>query len=219
MGLIVLFPGWGTTKELYKSLEFEGYELLFIDHFDLNKVIKEIEGRKNGEVVFIGWSLGAMLALKYLKYFKVDKLVLLSPTLNFLENQPKIVVKKMFRDLNRDKLQTLLDFSRLNFYDQTKFKEYSTEYKDKLDQLNLEYLKKGLKFLLTEDLTMIGQVKGLSPLIITATEDQIIKPSKSKKVLDKFKNYHVYKLEKRGHNLIYESNKEVIEIIRGYLSD
>ncbi|WP_027338852.1 alpha/beta fold hydrolase [Halonatronum saccharophilum] len=219
MGLVVLFPGWGTSKKLYKNLDFGEHQILFVDYFDLNRLKEEVKELSEGELIFFGWSLGAMLALKHLKDFEVDKLILISPTLNFLENQPKVVVKKMLRDLRRDKLGLLTNFSRLNFYKNKYFKDYLEKNQGALESLDLDYLEQGLNFLLEEDLRNLKVNDTLNPLIIIGEKDRIMKNLSSRRVLEKFSNYYFYDLEVIGHNLIYEGKKEVNRLIRGYLDD
>ncbi|GAB6099353.1 alpha/beta hydrolase [Halanaerocella petrolearia] len=219
MKLVVLFPGWGTPKDLYKKIDFIEYKTLFVDFFDLDRLKQEINKRNPKKVVFVGWSLGAMMALKYFKSFNVDKLILLAPTLNFLDNQPRIIVEKMMRNLKRNKLKTLLNFSRLNFYDVSNFRTYIEDYKEQLTELDIDYLETGLNFLLKEDLNDIEETETITPLMIISNSDQIIKNSSSKQILNKFNNYYFYELEEVGHNLIYETPDRVNKLIRGYLYD
>ena len=138
-----------------------------------------------------------MRALKFLKYFIVDKLILLAPTLNFLENQPEIIVKKMKRNLKANKLETLEDFTKLNFHQKNSYQNYIQQYQENLSDSNIK--------------------QELTPLIITGEEDQIIKNESSKRVLDKFETSKYYTLSGVGHNLIYEAENRVNQLIKDYL--
>jgi pimeloyl-ACP methyl ester carboxylesterase len=219
MKLMVVFPGWGTSRSLYQELKLVGYELFIVDFFDKKSLMQEIASLNPTEINFLGWSLGAIMALKYLNGFKVNKLILLAPTLYFLENQPSTVIKKMIRDLARNKLRTLVDFSRLNFYDKGLYQDYLTQYKGEIKELSSNYLKEGLEFLLEEDLRDISIIEDIRPLVIMGKEDQIITNSSSKQVLDCFIYYDFYMLEGVGHNILYEAEVEVNNLIREYLND
>jgi pimeloyl-ACP methyl ester carboxylesterase len=219
MKLMVLFPGWGTSRSLYEGLKLEGYELLIVDSFDKESLVQEIVRRNPSEINFLGWSMGTMMALRYLNDFRVNKLILLAPTLYFLKNQPKIVVKKMIRDIERNKLRTLINFSRLNFYNKSFYEDYLEKYRKELKELDSNYLKEGLRLLLEEDLRDMNIIEGVRPLVVVTKEDEIITNSSSKQVLEFFKDYDFYILEGVGHNMIYEAEKEVNELIRRYLVD
>ncbi|WP_181186391.1 alpha/beta hydrolase [Orenia metallireducens] len=216
---MVVFPGWGTSRSLYQELKLVGYELFIVDFFDKKSLMQEIASLNPTEINFLGWSLGAIMALKYLNGFKVNKLILLAPTLYFLENQPSTVIKKMIRDLARNKLRTLVNFSRLNFYDKGLYQDYLTQYKGEIKELSSNYLKEGLEFLLEEDLRDISIIEDIRPLVIMGKEDQIITNSSSKQVLDCFIYYDFYMLEGVGHNILYEAEVEVNNLIREYLND
>jgi len=219
MKLMVVFPGWGTSRSLYQELKLVDYELFIVDFFDKKSLMQEIASLNPTEINFLGWSLGAIMALKYLNGFKVNKLILLAPTLYFLENQPSTVIKKMIRDLARNKLRTLVNFSRLNFYDKGLYQDYLTQYKGEIKELSSNYLEEGLEFLLEEDLRDISIIEDIRPLVIMGKEDQIITNSSSKQVLDCFIYYDFYMLEGVGHNILYEAEVEVNNLIREYLND
>ena len=219
MKLMVVFPGWGTSRSLYQELKLVGYELFIVDFFDKKSLMQEIASLNPTEINFLGWSLGTIMALKYLNGFKVNKLILLAPTLYFLENQPSTVIKKMIRDLARNKLRTLVNFSRLNFYDKGLYQDYLTQYKGEIKELSSNYLEEGLEFLLEEDLRDISIIEDIRPLVIMGKEDQIITNSSSKQVLDCFIYYDFYMLEGVGHNILYEAEVEVNNLIREYLND
>jgi len=219
MKLMVVFPGWGTSRSLYQELKLEGYELFIVDFFDKKSLMQEIVSLNATEINFLGWSLGAIMALKYLNEFKVNKLILLAPTLYFLENQPRILVKKMIRDIKRDKLKTLINFNKLNFYNKNSYQEYLREYGEKLNKLDSNYLELGLKYFLEEDLRDISIIEDIRPLVIMGKGDQIITNSSSKQVLDCFKGYELYMLDRVGHNMLYEAEVEVNNLIREYLND
>ncbi|OCL25512.1 hypothetical protein U472_14315 [Orenia metallireducens] len=219
MKLMVLFPGWGTSRSLYEGLKLEGYELLIVDSFNKESLVQEIVRRNPSEINFLGWSMGTMMALRYLNDFRVNKLILLAPTLYFLKNQPKIVVKKMIRDIERNKLRTLINFSRLNFYNKSFYEDYLEKYRKELKELDSNYLKEGLRLLLEEDLRDMNIIEGVRPLVVVTKEDEIITNSSSKQVLEFFKDYDFYILEGVGHNMIYEAEEEVNELIRRYLVD
>ena len=217
MKIAVIFPGWGTPKRLYQKLDFKVDKLLIVDDLDLTTIQQKIASYNSSKISFCGWSLGAMRALNAVKYFEVDNLVLLAPTLNFLENQPEIVVKKMKRNLTRNKLKTLLQFTQLNFYSSSNYQQYIKEYREELQDLNLNYLKEGLDYLLNTDLRELKEKVDNKALVIVGEEDEIISNKSSKKILTKFEESSYFSLPNVGHNLIYEAEEEVNYIIENNL--
>ena len=217
MKVLVVFPGWGTPKKLYQKLDLAVDQKKVITDFNLIDLKEKLANYKQEQLIFCGWSLGAMRALKCLEYISVDKLILLAPTLNFLENQPEIIVKKMKRNLKANKLETLKDFTKLNFHQKNSYQNYIQQYQKYLKRLDSEKLKRGLDFLLTKDMTDLHIEQELTPLIITGEEDQIIKNKSSKRVVDKFESSKYYTLSGVGHNLIYEAEERVNQIIKNYL--
>ncbi|MGM0472361.1 MAG: alpha/beta fold hydrolase [Bacillota bacterium] len=219
MRLVLLFPGWGTAPELYNKLDLEESEVLTVYLFNQQEILREVNQREPTEIILFGWSLGTLMALEYLSILDVDRLILLAPTLYFLENQPRAIVRRMLKNLRRDKLGALIEFSQLNFYREFILEDYLTEYQSKLEQLDVDYLEEGLKRLIVTDLRELEQIRDIEPLIITASEDEIITNQSSKRVVEKFESVTYHQLEQCGHNLIYEANEEVNRLIRGYLDD
>lgn len=215
---VFIFPGWGTPKRLYEKLAIPDGRTEIITELDLKDNLERITMRREKEVVFLGWSLGAMRALEYLKFFTVDRLILLAPTLYFLDDQAEVIVKKMKRNLAQNKLQTLINFTRLNFSNLDKCRDYLQEYKADLTELDENYLSQGLNFLLKKDLRNFTKIKDIKPLIIVGKEDKVIENSSARKVLASFEGGEYFSFSGVGHNLIYEAEERVNNLIKYYLS-
>jgi hypothetical protein len=212
--LAVVFPGWGTPKSLYAKLELTADKRLVITDFNLKHLQEKIADYNPDQLIFIGWSLGTIRAVQYLENFSVDELILLAPTLYFLENQPEVIMKKMKRDIKIDKLDTLIKFTKENFYNSAKCKDYLQKYKKELSNLKEDNLVAGLDYLLEKDLTDLTVEQSIELLIIVGDRDQVIKNSSFKRVLAKFNVGDYISLANAGHNLIYEQTDKINRLIK-----
>lgn len=216
MKIALIFPGWGVPRKIYDLLDTGDYEKIFIEPGN-EKLAVEISEQNDCETIIIAWSMGTLSAMKIINDINANKIVLMSPTLKFTNSQPEIVVRKMIRDIKKDKHQVLKMFSEMNFYSKENFEKYYSEYGAyfETDEVKLE---DGLKYLLTTDNQDILILSEKEPLILTAEYDNIIKPFDSENAALKFKKSEQVKL-KCGHNMIYEKNDEVNKLLRGYIYD
>lgn len=215
--LLVIFPGWASFKSLYKKLDIKYDELLYFDEFEIEKFYYQISKYNYDRLIVLAWSMGTLLALKGLKEVKPDKLILLSPTLNFTSTTPSLIVKKMINNLRRNKLLTIREFCKMNFSNKDLALNYFEENKEKFIEKNVEYYINGLKLLITEDISSDFNVNdSLEPLIILGKDDQVITGENSQKVIECFAKIKVELID-CGHNVIYEGKIE--KLVRSYLSD
>lgn len=219
MKTALIFKGWASCDTLYDMLDLNEYRKIFIDCENITK-LSDLDGKlENDEIIVVGWSLGAMLILQNIEKISAEKIVLISPTLNFLENQPVVVVKKMIKDLRRDKKMVLANFTKLNFYDEEKYAKYINEFSVDIENLNFESLEKGLFYLLEQKIEFVKKINSKNVLIITAEQDKIILPDNSKKVGKYFENVETINIEKCGHNIIYEKTDELNSVLRRFIND
>ncbi len=220
----MIFPGWASTQNLYKSLGISFEKIVYMDTFDLD----EIDGRLNGigynpgedRLCVLSWSMGTLQAQKFISENRVEKLILACPTNEFCLTTNPVVVKRMMKNLIRDKKQCLMDFLALNFYKQDNFKVYISSYFDEISMLSNKYLVDGLKYLLHEKVEEYSSLnRDLIPFVIIGRQDQIISRENSLKMLESIPGPYILEELDCGHNVFYEAHDEVIRLIRGYLND
>ena len=88
----IIFPGWASFKSFYAKelLEDFFYDISFQDE----------------EVNVIAWSMGTLKALDYIKNTKVNKLILMAPTTEFLKENNSKLINSMIIGLKRNKEKT-----------------------------------------------------------------------------------------------------------------
>lgn len=224
MNIMVIFPGWASTKKLYENLKINVDEFLYADTFDLMKVesrLKSIGYETGRDKIFVlSWSMGTLQAQKFISQNWVDKLILVSPTSEFCMTISPVAVRKMIRDLKRNREQCLREFLSLNFYKQNNFENYINNYFDEINELNQGYLEDGLKFLLNEKIEEYQSLNSsLIPLVIIGKNDLIISSENSMNMVEKIPGEYIFGELICGHNVLYEEYDEVIRLIRGYLND
>ena len=224
MDILLVFPGWASTRALYENLGLDYDKFIYADTFDLSAVEKRVKdaGYEIGRdrIIVLSWSMGTLQAQKFISKNWVDKLILASPTSEFCLTTRPIIVKRMIKGLKSDKKQCLKEFLSLNFGNEDNFEAYLKSYFEEISSLGEEFLIDGLQFLLDEKIDCYDSAnKYLKPLIIMAKHDQVISRENSMAMLEKISgDYTVYELE-CGHNIFYEACKDVTRLLRGYLND
>ncbi len=209
---IFVFPGWGSPEKFYIDFFKKNIEnIIILSNTDIEKNRKILNNNK-GEKIFFGWSLGTMMILKLLKEINPSKIILISPTHCFYETMPLVVIKKMRRDILKNKLKTLFDFNLLNFKEEVKAIEYMDKYREEINKIEVNELYKGLEILMEENLSEIT-LDNYEALIIISSEDKIIPMENSLKMSSKFKRCKVEIIDNTGHNMIFEKENIIKEII------
>ncbi len=134
---IVLLHGWGLhggiwqfiATELAKEfsvtiIDLPGYgRSEWITDYTLEKMVKLLSDIAPKQAIWIGWSLGGLIATKYAQLYKdrVKKLICVASSPKFLEetNWPgmkKAVLEKFNQQLEVDYEETLKRFLLLQFY-------------------------------------------------------------------------------------------------------
>lgn len=206
---LVVFKGWGSINRLYSKFEkIVNAEIIFSEDLP-DRDMSEFD-----DVIALGWSMGTLDCIRFIREEGIEKSILIAPTLNFTKTTRPLMIKKMMKRLKRDKSGCLRDFIELNFSDSSKFEKYIDEYFEDILAVDDEQLLKGL-IKLMED--RVSDVKcGLSPLIVLGNEDRVIPGTNSKDAIDSFPEAVVKTLE-GGHNLICESPIGLEEIIKDYM--
>lgn len=204
---LIIFRGWGSSKNLYNDLEklFKGYSIFY----DVDE--KSFNFEDFDEIVCFGWSMGTLDAIEFSDNVEVSKLILLAPTLNFSKTTRPIILKKMIKRLDIDREGCLKDFTLNSFSSKKMALKFWNDNKESILDLPLDELKNGLEKLLNKKI--IAKDRGIKTIIILGEKDKIISYENSKEVIDSYKDKSLYSLE-CGHNLLVENKKEVIEIIK-----
>jgi pimeloyl-ACP methyl ester carboxylesterase len=207
--VLVIFKGWGSPDSLYKRFQKKiNAEIIFSE--DLTSGALD----KFDDVIALGWSMGTLDCIRFIREKDIKKSILIAPTLNFTKTTRPLMIKKMIKRLKREKAGCLRDFIELNFSDGSKFEDYLGEYFEEILNFDEDELLKGLTKLLEDRVS--DSKCDLSPLIILGEEDRVIPGINSKDVIESFPNA-VVKILEGGHNLIYESQEDIDKTIEDYL--
>ncbi|WP_321328597.1 hypothetical protein [uncultured Ilyobacter sp.] len=206
---IVVFKGWGSSESFYgEFLEGLDAEIIFSD--ELYK--KNLDDYQ--EVIAFGWSMGTLDCIRFIRDKKIEKSVLIAPTLDFTKTTRALIIKKMIKRLKVERAGCLRDFIELNFSSSLKFEGYLGKYFEDILKIPDEDLIKGLNKLIEDKVER--EKSYLNPLIILGTEDRVIPEENSKDVTEDFPNAVVYSIN-GGHNLIYEEKEKLYLYIKRYL--
>lgn len=216
MKVALIFPGWGISYGIYDELDIGEYEKIIVDLGNEN-IAAALTQQEDVEAIAVGWSMGAINLMKNIERLKLRKTILISPAFSFLDTQPEIVVKKMIKDLKRNKDTVLKRFIEMNFSKSEFAERFITKYG--IDSgADIEKLTKGLEFLITENVERQYDDYNGEILAVYGTEDIIINPEVSKKCINKLNNKKWVEY-RCGHNVIFEKREEVNELLRGYIDD
>jgi len=129
----LIFPGWGTFEKMYDEYNVAGYEKIYIDTLDLDYIESILA--KSKKTIILAWSMGTLLASKFIEKYDVEKAIFVAPTLNFTDSIHKIVVKKMIKDLKNNPNRTLKEFYKINFFKVRNYINFLKEYKEEISAL------------------------------------------------------------------------------------
>lgn len=197
----ILFPGWASFETFYKKEVLEEFFYWNDRSFD-------------DEVNVIAWSMGTLQALEYIKSNKVNKLILMAPTIDFTRSNSITKIDLMINGLKENKLATLKNFYKMNFYKGEEFRKFWNEYQTEINNLQEKELIEGLEYLKKEKIQTL-EFSNVNKLYIFLDKYDKIIPNEDNVEFLKFDN--IYYFEK-GHNFLY--NNEVLkELVRSILID
>ena len=224
MDILLVFPGWASTRTLYENLELDYDKFIYADTFDLSLIEKKVRdtGYEAGRdrLIVLAWSMGTLQAQKFISKNWVDKLILASPTNEFCLTTRPVIVKRMIKGLKNDKEQCLKEFLSLNFVNEDNLESYLKSYFEEICTLDEEFLIDGLQFLLDEKIESYNSVnRDLEPFVVMAKNDQVISKENSDAMLEKISGAYTIQELECGHNIFYEAYKDATRLLRGYLDD
>lgn len=205
MKKIVVFPGWGYPADFYNFLK------LNFDEVEIVSGYKKVENKIKAEIV-IAWSMGAINFLLNSEMVCANKIILISPTFNFMDSVRSSYIKAMIRKIKTNKIELLKEFYNINFFNKSKYEEFLEEYLDKGTMIDDEELLNGLNFLMNTIIDKKIKING-EITVISGEKDSVIPFEKSKAVAEKL-NCEFILMKETGHNIIFEKKEELIEIFR-----
>lgn len=220
---IILISGWGSNQNIWKTLQekinadyhYFDWRLYLDDNSSLQLFLDKLK-----KVIIVGWSLGAVIALKgaLLKPDKTKKLILLSPTARMTKDRNYSGVNKKTLAAMAGKLMTqkqeLIDEFAANCF----FPEPADRQFTKMSNcFAVSALKKGLDFLNDTDLRAeLPKIK-IPALIIHGSKDKIIPPAQSE-YLHKALPASSFKKTKAGHALPFFLTTELLTDIESFIN-
>jgi esterase/lipase len=205
MKKIVVFPGWGYPADFYNFLKLNFDEVKIVSGY------KKVENKIKAEIV-IAWSMGAINFLLNSEMVCANKIVLISPTFNFMDSVKSSYIKAMIRKIKTNKIELLKEFYKINFFNKSKYEEFLDEYLDKGTMIDDKELLNGLNFLMNTIIDKEIKING-EITVISGEKDSVIPFEKSKAVAEKL-NCEFILMKETGHNIIFEKKEELIEIFR-----
>jgi pimeloyl-ACP methyl ester carboxylesterase len=190
----------------------------------MEKIEKKLRdmGYKSGrdKLFVLSWSMGTLLAQNFVARNWVDKLILACTTSDFCATTKPALVKRMIKNLKKDKEKCLKEFLSLNFKNSSSYENYIEDYFEYIFNLDDKYLIQGLEFLLSEKLLEYKSLnRDLKPLVLIAENDSIIVKENSMNMIAKLGGDYIMEEFSSGHNIFYEAHNDVVRVIRGYLND
>lgn len=225
----LLIPGWGTTERVWDRF-LAGYPEARVFHGTWNDCVREWPqaiGRAlsgiSGTCVLVGWSLGALLALRAALEFpeRVDRLVLISGTARmpqaegYAGTDPR-VLRAMRSRLTRDVGRVLSEFADL-CAEPDGDAAVRSEYLDMAHTQSREALSAGLDALASLDFR--GRLKEISvpALLLHGSEDRVIPLSQAEAVASLLPDARLEVLAGRGHALPFTASGELGQAVRRFL--
>lgn len=185
---MVFFHGWGFDSEVFKFFSEKlnnKYEAILIDlkKYDLDYIARNILPDIPDQAVLIGWSLGGLLGVKLadLSPHKFSKIILLNTNPCFVENNnwPGVkseIFEKFERDLDINPKKLLNKFAMLQFKGIEKYLKFPQ------NDLEVEVLRQGLKYLKQENIIDNLKKYNKNLLMIFSTNDNLVPVEVSEKI-------------------------------------
>ena len=244
---IIFISGWGYRTPIWcnQYCFIKKYSLSFLDlesTYSKNSNTNKFDNFKNlinkmivNDCAIVAWSMGAILTLEYLTEFlnkdnNLKGLVIVSGTARFTEDGgyagiPKVLVKRMMKNLKLDSNKTLSQFYRLAFTDN----EIKAGYLDKLKAFqnrwkgfDRTFLHSGLEYLLNVDLRLqLSSVNIDIPILLVHGRYDEICPVFGGEFLEKSLNAADISTSKinAGHIPFFTRSNEFNDVLNKFLKN
>ena len=245
---LFLIHGWAMNAEIWSDLSdslSSNYQIISIDLRGHGKS-KHLEGPFNYEIfakdirllinklglkdlTLIGWSMGVSIILKMLEQPlpSLNSLVFISgnPSLvkriNYEKGIPEVVIKRLYKNIERDLEKGLQSFYSLLFSleEQTFVEQHNINkiIKDKNNVPNKEAALESLKCLQDEDLRDALDKIDTPTLLIHGKNDRISLSGAAHYMSKRIKKSELLLLEDTGHVPFITKEKETLEKIKIFL--
>ncbi|KEK26055.1 alpha/beta fold hydrolase [Bacillus gaemokensis] len=232
---IIFIPGWGMEEMVWDSIlpYFQEYSVQCVQWRDVKKmsdfterVMEEANGK---DVILVGWSLGALVALQACNRVQTKGMILIGSTAKFTTDKDYAsgwncsFVERMKRGLLKRKDDTLKRFYKSMFAEQEmKKSEQFVSVTEHFQGDSTESLQLGLDYLIETD--MRNQLKYIkTPILILHGERDEICPLAAAYYIDENTNGTMKVVNGAGHALCithfeYCAN-EIIQFVKGIQND
>lgn len=227
---ILLIPGWGATGRVWDRF-LAGYPEARSSHLMWNdcltngpQAVQKALETLPGRCVLLGWSLGALLALRAALEFpdRIERVVLISGTARMPEDEgyagtdPRIL-RAMRTRLTRDAEGVLSEFSALCAEPDgtTAVRE---EYREMALTWNRQTLAAGLEALGSIDLRGRLSEVSVPVLLIHGSRDAVISLGQAEALVSNLPDARLDILEGYGHALPFTAADKLIESVRRFLA-
>ncbi|ABS23048.1 alpha/beta fold hydrolase [Bacillus cytotoxicus] len=232
---LIFIPGWGMEKQVWSPIlsllqeSFAEY-IEWHDVKEINEFAKRVEKAAEGyDVILIGWSLGALVALEVCNNVKTKGMILISSTAKFTVDErykhgwKPSFVERMKRNIKKRKNETLSRFYISMFAEEESAVKESFENMIKEFQGDsTESLQTGLDYLMRAD--MRERLKDVNvPMLLLHGEQDSICPLPAAHYIKEKTNATLKVIHQAGHaicitNFEYCAN-EINKFIEGIRND
>ncbi len=212
----VWISGWSVGKEIWQPYldVFPDQNHLLVDFLQcrsLEDLMKEIHyrtGAVNGPVIIIGWSLGAMAALKWMETDapRVKQAFLIGGALQFVRNEREDsgwddrVLRKMIRQLQNTPEKVVAQFDRRMFSRREQDAGIDRAWRKSARPLSsLQALEAGLQFLREYRFAPTPESKKVPVYLLFGKEDRICRPESERQWTEAFCKVDISVWEHTGH--------------------
>jgi len=234
---LVILNGWAAPEFVWNDLKIgleEQFDVHLIGWKQSELLINEIlELTENERFVLVGWSLGAMEAIRITLKLQslVSKLILIGSTSRFIVNSNESnvigwhskIIKRMQEKLETDSETTLTQFYDNVFSESDKKHDLYKEFWQLYDPMDIKQLKvnliAGLQALIDYDLRDGLSMIECPSLIIHGKDDTICPVEAGCYVDHQLQNSSCHILNNTGHMPFYIKSDECLKIINSFIGD
>ncbi|MGA8941915.1 MAG: alpha/beta hydrolase [Thermoactinomyces sp.] len=212
----IWISGWSAAKEIWLPFVevFPGHNHLLLDFLSCRSqedLVKELHRHAmgvKGPVIIVGWSLGAMVALKWLETeaARVKQAFLIGGALQFVRKQREDygwddrVLRKMIRQLQTAPEKVVAQFDRRMFSEQEQHAGIAGAWRNPASPLpSPEALEAGLQFLREYRFSPSPESKNVPVRLLFGEEDSICRPEPKWRWAEAFHQVQITVWENTGH--------------------
>ncbi|MBI5560408.1 MAG: alpha/beta fold hydrolase [Deltaproteobacteria bacterium] len=214
--LAVNLPGHGNKRQWNVPTLYPALECL----------MDSVKGE--GDIIGIGWSLGAEVLIAAAKKIRMRALVLVGATPSFVEREgfawgkKKTLVKRMLMDMRKSPEETLKRFYALNFtgdeLKKKRAKDFLKLYEKPMGGLDLEGIITALSSLMTTDLRRELREVNLPTLIIHGAKDEVVPVGAAEYLKENIKGAQIKIFKEAGHAPFVSEKEEFDRTVERFIA-